>query len=264
MNIRELTYNRRFLVLSDGKHFPTKALESARQFANGFEKGFCLLALCDDVDENFDNRARQYANSCKEDFQYNVCSGTLPDVCDTSERTETPIIFVETAKNSKFSKVMTIFKAFRNLRIPYVIIKEDCQEINFTEILVPVTYLPEEKEKAPYSCNMGRFLHSRITVLQAKDYGSKTPANVKAITGFYDKFNLDYTVRQATKDSFKVEMEAVQLAKETNAGMVVISTSRDYGLDDLIFGPKEEHIYKISTKPLMCINPRGDLYVLCW
>ena len=173
-------------------------------------------------------------------------------------------IFVETAKQSMFSNVMTIFKAFRGLRIPYVIIKENCEKIDFSNILVPVTYLPEEKEKAPYSCNMGRFLRSNIIVLQAKDYGSKTPANVKAITAFYDKFNLRYTVRQASKDSYKVEKEAVMKAKAENAGMVVISTSRDYGLDDMIFGPKEEHLFKIAEVPLMCINPRGDLYVLCW
>lgn len=264
MNIRELTYNRRFLVLSDGKHFPSKAIEAARQFAEGFEKSFCLLALCDKPQEAYASQAEAYVSTCPVDLLYSVCSGTLQDVCDMSERTETPIIFVETAKQSMFSNVMTIFKAFRGLRIPYVIIKENCEKIDFSNILVPVTYLPEEKEKAPYSCNMGRFLRSNIIVLQAKDYGSKTPANVKAITAFYDKFNLRYIVRQASKDSYKVEKEAVMKAKAENAGMVVISTSRDYGLDDMVFGPKEEHLFKIAEVPLMCINPRGDLYVLCW
>ncbi len=264
MNIRELTYNRRFLVLSDGRHFPVKALEAANMFATGYQKSFCLLALCDNVDADFENLARQYEAAHADNFMYSACSGDLQDVCDLAERTETPIIFVETAKNSRFSNIMPVFKAFRSLRIPYVILKSNGKDIDFSKVLVPVAFLPEEKEKAPYSCNMGRFLKSEITVLQAKDYGSKTPANVRSITTFYDKFELPYTVMPAKKDSYKVELEAVKMANEDNYGMVVISTSRDYGLDDIFFGPKELKLYKTSQVPLMCINPRGDLYVLCW
>ena len=92
MNIRELTYNRRFLVLSDGKHFPSKAIEAARQFAEGFEKSFCLLALCDKPQEAYASQAEAYVSTCPVDLLYSVCSGTLQDVCDMSERTETPII----------------------------------------------------------------------------------------------------------------------------------------------------------------------------
>ena len=111
---------------------------------------------------------------------------------------------------------------------------------------------------------MGRFLGSEIQILQAKDYGTRAKKNVDAITKVYDGFELKYSVEMGKKDSFKVEKEAVEMAMNGEYGMVLITNSRDYGLDDIIFGPKEQHLFKSTTTPLMCINPRGDLYVLCW
>jgi len=45
--------------------------------------------------------------------------------------------------------------------------------------------------------------------------------------------------------------------------MIIVSASRDYGLDDILFGPKEYHVVKKSDIPVLLVNPRGDLYALC-
>jgi nucleotide-binding universal stress UspA family protein len=55
----------------------------------------------------------------------------------------------------------------------------------------------------------------------------------------------------------------VKRQEELQADLLMISASRDYGIDDIIFGPKEEKIVKKSTIPVMVINPRKDLYALC-
>jgi nucleotide-binding universal stress UspA family protein len=79
----------------------------------------------------------------------------------------------------------------------------------------------------------------------------------------FDKFDFKYTLEKATKDSFKVEKESVQVAEVLHAGMIIVSASRDYGLDDILFGPKEYHVLKKTTIPVLLVNPRGDLYALC-
>ena len=65
------------------------------------------------------------------------------------------------------------------------------------------------------------------------------------------------------KDSFKIEKEAMKKAVELQAGLLMISASRDYGMDDILFGPKEQKVISKSTVPVMVINPRKDLYTLC-
>lgn len=263
MNIRDLSYSRHFLVVSDGQEFPSRAMECALQFARGFSKGLTLLSINETVSDAY-RSAVAAVDTTGVNFIDAAADCTFDDLVEMSERTETPIMFFGVTKSGFFSRTMRIFEGLRDLRIPFVLVKHNCEEINLSKILVPVAYLTEEKEKAPYSSNMGRFLKSEIVVLQANDYGTKAARNVEAITKLYDKFELKYEVRKARKNSFKVEMEAARMARGEHAGMVVISTSRDYGLDDIIFGPKEKHIVSAATTPVMCINPRGDLYVLCW
>ena len=133
----------------------------------------------------------------------------------------------------------------------------------FAKVIVPVNFLEEEVEKAQFASAFGRFCGSEITLPIANDYGSKAANNAARMQTLFEKFDFTYTAQKATKDSFKVEMEAVQVASASGAGLAIVSASRDYGLDDIIFGPKELHLIKKSDVPLLLVNPRGDLYALC-
>ena len=100
-------------------------------------------------------------------------------------------------------------------------------------------------------------------MLLANDYGSKAAQNAERMKELFYRFEFVYRLEKAKTDSFKVENEAVSRAEIEGYGMVIISASRDYGLDDLIFGPKELHLIRKSSVPLLIVNPRGDLYALC-
>ena len=265
MNIREIEYSRHFLVLAHGDYFPKNAFAAGKIFAQGFQKGLTLLVWESNMSENFKAELEEEKKSLGDiPFICESVDGGFEDIVAMTERTETPMIFIEFSKKRGFYRPMNFFKGFRELRIPFIMLKDTMPKPNFEKILVPVAFLPEEKEKGSYSSNMGRFLGSEIQILQAKDYGTRAKKNVDAITKVYDGFELKYSVEMGKKDSFKVEKEAVEMAMNGEYGMVLITNSRDYGLDDIIFGPKEKHLFKQTTTPLMCINPRGDLYVLCW
>ncbi|MHB9056717.1 MAG: adenine nucleotide alpha hydrolase family protein [Paludibacteraceae bacterium] len=151
----------------------------------------------------------------------------------------------------------------RNLRIPYVFFKDRFPELNLEKVLVPVGYLMEEYEKAQFASAFGRFCRSEITIFLANDYGSKAAATAEKMKLLFEKFNFSFTQEKAESDSFKIDKEAVKIAEEQNYGIVLVSASRDYGLDDLLLGPKEFHLIKKSSVPLLLVNPRGDLYTLC-
>jgi len=100
-------------------------------------------------------------------------------------------------------------------------------------------------------------------LLIAKDYGTKALKNAQKILDIFSKFNFDYKVVNGKSDSFKIDKESVMIGNSENAGLIIVSASREYGLDDVIFGPKELHLVKKSNVPLLLINPRDDLYALC-
>lgn len=179
--------------------------------------------------------------------------------CETNEIS---FLLLQT-HNVRSKNIQKSLNACRELRIPYLLLKENQQLIQLNKVLVPVNFLEEELEKAQFASAFGRFCNSEIELLQANDYGRKAASNTERILELLAKFNLLVKVTKAKHDSFKVDFEAIDIASQTQANIILITASREYGLDDLIFGPRELKLIKKSATPLLLINPRGDLYALC-
>lgn len=186
-------------------------------------------------------------------------SVTLNDIATVVEELDASLLVVEL---NKFTSIQTYLNAFRILRIPYLFVR-DGQQFNLEKIALPISFLIEEKEKGPFAAAFGRFLKSQLIIFQPKDYGSKALQNIDAIKTLFDTFQLNYEVRRASKDSSGIEFEAAKWAATGEAGLVIISASREYGLDDMLFGSKERKIISRVNVPILLINPRGDLYALC-
>jgi hypothetical protein len=184
---------------------------------------------------------------------------TLIDVC---EQLEASFLIVQLSE-SRSSWIKVLLKECRTLRIPYLFYKDSFARLDLKTVILPVGFLEEELEKAQFASAFGRFCGSEIKILLANDYGTKAKINAEKMQLLFDKFELNCSLQKAQKDSFKVEMEAARVAEKEDAGLVIVSASRDYGLDDMLFGPKELHVVRKSTKPVLLINPRADLYALC-
>lgn len=148
--------------------------------------------------------------------------------------------------------------AFRGLRVPYVFVKEG-MSFAMEKIGLPVTRYEEDKEKGPFCGSFARNFGGKVTIYKPKDYGTMAERNIESIAKLLQKENVDYAIESGKKNSDGVENEAVNMEND----FLIISASRDYGWDDLIFGPKERKTIKQAKIPVMVINPRGDLYPLC-
>lgn len=187
---------------------------------------------------------------------------TINNFKEICEENEVSFLLVQLSKN-KTKEIQHILNACRPLRIPYLIYKESFNLLNFNKILLPVSFLVEEVEKAQFASAFGRFFGSDISILLAKDYGSKAMTNSQKIISVLEKFNINAAIIRAKKDSFKINQEALKVAENDHFDLIIVTASREYGLDDLIFGSMEQKLIKKSTIPILLINPRDDLYVLC-
>ena len=152
----------------------------------------------------------------------------------------------------------------RELRVPYIFVNNDIPaNFDIKNIILPITNLEEDREKGPFSSSFARHFNCPITIYQPNDYGSKAETNIEAMKNLFNSLNLQYSTQKGKKDSNGIELESAILNKNNQNSILIISASRDYGLDDIIFGPKERKIIKNTNLPTMLINPRGDLYALC-
>jgi nucleotide-binding universal stress UspA family protein len=191
--------------------------------------------------------------------------------------------------------VQQVLDTCREERRPYLVIKEQgtkSKDISLTtdqtnqnsldswflapgsSILVPITMLEEEVYKAEICTYLARKTGAHLILLRANDYGSKAKRNTQRIITHIQNIaertgeTITYEERVAKSDSFHIHKELPTLSstlqKEVRDGLLILLTaSREYGLDDWLFGPPEQYVIRHSQVPVMLINPRADLFSLC-
>lgn len=157
----------------------------------------------------------------------------------------------------------------REERCPYVFITNTMNIKPLHRLLVPVSMLEEEVYKAEMCTYIARKTGAHIILLKAHDYGSHARQNTNRIITHIRSVaertgeNITYEVVEAKKDSFSLIREASERQRDFQHDLLVLTASRDYGLDDILFGPPERHAIRHSLVPVMLINPREDLFSLC-
>ena len=172
--------------------------------------------------------------------------------------------------------VQHVLDACREERRPYVIINRSAQQscssgvqndsIVFS-ILIPVTMLEEEVYKAEICTYLARKTGAHLILLRANDYGSKAAKNTQRIITHIQTIaertgeTITYEERVAKGDSFHIHKELHNYPDDFQ--LILLTASREYGLDDWLFGPPEQYVIRKSSVPVMLVNPRADLFSLC-
>ena len=157
----------------------------------------------------------------------------------------------------------------REERRPYVFVTNTMTIKPLRRLLVPVSMLEEETYKAEICTYLARKTGAHIILLKAHDYGSHAQQNVNRIVTHIKAVSekagekISYEVAEARKDSFKLMAEAAERQRDFQHDLLILTASRDYGLDDILFGPPERHAIRKALVPVMLVNPREDLFSLC-
>lgn len=188
------------------------------------------------------------------------------------------IRLIECANNAR--TIQQHLNACREERRPYVFITNTMTVKPLRRLLVPVSMLEEETYKAEICTYIARKTGAHIILLQAHDYGSHAQKNVNRIVTHIKKINerlsadndqnsnsdhgpISYEIVLARKDSFKLIQEAAERQRDFQHDLLILTASRDYGLDDILFGPPERKAIQRALVPVMLVNPREDLFSLC-
>jgi hypothetical protein len=177
------------------------------------------------------------------------------------------IKLIECANNGRV--IQKHLNESREERRPYVFVTNTMNIKPLRRLLVPVSMLEEETYKAEICTYLARKTGAHIILLQANDYGSHARQNVNRIVTHIKAVaeksgeNISYEVCMARKDSFGLVREASERQRDFQHDLLILTASRDYGLDDILFGPPERKAIQRALVPVMLINPREDLFSLC-
>ena len=172
--------------------------------------------------------------------------------------------------------IQSVLDSSREERRPYVIIKNECSaqqsccsevKKGLSRILVPISMLEEEVYKAEICTYLARKTGAHLILLRARDYGSKAKQNTQRIITHIQTIaertgeKISYEEQVAKRDSFSFHKDFHN--GEWKHDLLLLTASREYGLDDWLFGPPELYAIRKSEVPVMLVNPRADLFSLC-
>ena len=154
-------------------------------------------------------------------------------------------------------------KVIEGSEVPYLVVQDVPKHQNYNNIVVPMDFRRESKEKLTWVNFIAKKFNSKVRLVAPKVSDAsileKTNANVNFAKRFFEERNVDYNI--TTLDG-KGEFHdlVVEFADEINSNMIVITTTKNINIGDYLFGADEQEIIANNSKiPVFCVNPNPNL-----
>ena len=154
-------------------------------------------------------------------------------------------------------------KVIVNSKVPFIIVQGNPKSKKFEKIVFPIDIRVENKEKNNWVSYLANYYHAKFFFLKQDVKDRSFKAKVQANTSFAKKFfqsrNIDFEMHTAPgKKNFA--KETIEFAKQINADLILIMTTRDISIADYVLGADEQQIIANKEKiPVMCVNPNPKL-----
>lgn len=159
--------------------------------------------------------------------------------------------------------------AVKQSPVPYLFVNGNSALIpDYKKIVLPIDLRKESKDAVLWASWFARFNNSGINAVVANDKDKENQRNVKKnilfLKKLFVKFNLGLKVFKGTKGSLKIQFEALELAHTSRADLIIILGSSYISFIDILIGLPEKKIIRAAGElPVLIINPRKDMYIMC-
>lgn len=253
----------------------------ARELAHFLKKGLILLFICDkhytkiSTDEAQVKLTAIKALYPDDDITYCALNGRTREIINLLPTLLNGVIVVA-GVNRKASLLnptnpYRVIRDFGQCKIAYLTVQPNLKNtFSFQHVALRIDYNKESKEKLIWSSYFARFNNSNLHVLheEYKDSGLRTKFdnNMVFLHKFFSNLNVSYQQEvMPSTGNFLDSLAAKQANDKCYDLMVCVTTdTRELDVLDWIIGRPENRVIKNRERlPILFINPRDDIYVLC-
>ncbi|MDD2413020.1 MAG: hypothetical protein RBS19_03030 [Bacteroidales bacterium] len=261
----------RIVALVDNTPFGMTAAEHGLKFAEIFKSELVLVACHAQVNAEKVAQSLRLKNENIPIIIQKVEKLNHKNFHATLEELNAILMVLSVSKNRGLSyfSAKSALKIISKLRIPSVVCGTKPPEENaYKDVMLPLNIHRQAKEKSLWAGYFSRFynatVHVLYTVYKDEYLKNRLYENAKFTEKLYENLEVNYKNHVIEKVKQEIDEFAVDYAKQIGASLILVMTTRYYSIFDYIFGPIE---LKIMTNeheiPIMLINQRDDLYVLC-
>ncbi len=152
-------------------------------------------------------------------------------------------------------------KVITGTNAPFVVVQEPPMHEQFKDIVFPINFKTENREKLRWANYLSKYYNTKIYLCKSDNFTDELLKR-KAKSNFIyaknylieNKINFDIHTLPGAKGFAD---ETIEYAKEIEASLILIMTTKDISFQDYILGADEQKIIANEAKiPVMCVNPR--------
>ena len=266
---------------------PDTVLSYALYMSQKLSKGLILLHVCDpkystittDEAEQRLTRLRdnlsthQHISTPTSNLTYAALKGKTSDIINALPTLMNAVLIVaqvdrHARRRSPLHK-KAVLKNFAQCRTAYLTAQEPLKdESRMLNVATAIDFKKESKDKLIWSSYFPRFCSSAMHILYY-DYKdqflhSKWYANMTQLHKLFSGLNLTFQPHIIPSKSTYMDINALRYAKQEGYGMLIsVTTKEKDGLEFFIGVQEQRTIVNREHIPILFLNPREELYVLC-
>ena len=147
-------------------------------------------------------------------------------------------------------------------KVPFIVIQDKPKDMEkYQNIVFPVDFRTENKEKLKMTIFMGKYFESKIHILKTvttdKSLLKKTNINLNFAIKHLMQNNIEYEIHEMKRGH--LAQQTIDFAEKINADLILIMTTKNITTVDYMLGAQEQQIIANSSKiPVCCVNPRSS------
>lgn len=155
-------------------------------------------------------------------------------------------------------------KVIRGCKVPFLVVQEMPKSERMDNIIFPIDFKRENKEKIKWAHFLCRLYHSRIHIVHPlvtdRIFRGRIHSNIVFAKKYFDNTDINFEIKSVGR---KVDFakETVEYAEKVNANLILIMTSKTLTFADYILGPSEQYLIANEAKiPVMVVNPKPKIF----
>ena len=147
-------------------------------------------------------------------------------------------------------------------KVPFIVIQDKPKDMEkYQNIVFPVDFRTENKEKLKMTIFMGKYFESKIHILKTvttdKSLLKKTNINLNFAIKHLMQNNIEYEIHEMKRGH--LAQQTIDFAEKIDADLILIMTTKNITTVDYMLGAQEQQIIANSSKiPVCCVNPRSS------
>lgn len=262
------------IVPWDFTHVAEYALAHAAKISRMVGNDICLLHIVDSKISGKEEEAKkiqlgQKAEENSKKFNvpiaFHITKGSIfTAITDFAHERDASFVVMGTHGMKGMQKLTGSWalKVVVKSKIPFIVVQDFPADHNrYHNIVFPVDFRNENKEKIRMAIFMGKYFESKIHILETvptdKNLLKKTNVNMNFAIKYLMQNNIDYEIHDLPRGD--LAQQTIDFGQKINADLILIMTTKNISFADFMLGAEEQSIIANSSKiPVCCVNPKAS------